>query len=221
MNYKCLVLDHDDTVVDSTRTIHYPAFSQFMNRARPNECPTIEKYLLDNFQGLDYFFDDVMHFTPEERDGQYRVWLRYTDTHVPPVFAGMRSLMERFLAAGGHICVVSHSMRRYIERDYRENNLPAPELIFGWDEPEAMRKPAPGPLLAIMERLNLRACDLLMVDDLKPGKDMADACGVDFAAVGWGTYVPEIEAFMRRESRLYCKTVADLEALVFGTEGKE
>ena len=37
------------------------------------------------------------------------------------------------------------------------------------------------------------------MDDLKPGKDMADACGVDFAAVGWGTYVPEIAAFMRAQ----------------------
>ena len=26
MKYKCLVLDHDDTVVDSTASIHYPAF---------------------------------------------------------------------------------------------------------------------------------------------------------------------------------------------------
>ena len=25
MRYKCLVLDHDDTVVDSTASIHYPA----------------------------------------------------------------------------------------------------------------------------------------------------------------------------------------------------
>lgn len=215
MKYKCLVLDHDDTVVDSTRTIHYPSFLEFLAKNRPGERPTIEKYLYDNFWGLDHFFYDIMHFTPEEKEAQYQQWLRYVDTHVPPAFPGMREVMERFIAAGGHICVVSHSMRKYIERDYRVNGLPQPEMIFGVDEPEEMRKPAPGPLLAIMERLNLRPADLLMVDDLKPGKDMADACGVDFTAVGWGTYVPEIEAFMRRESRLYCKTVAELEALVF------
>ena len=27
--------------------------------------------------------------------------------------------------------------------------------------------------------------ELLMLDDLKPGYDMAKSCGVDFAAAGW------------------------------------
>ena len=88
-------------------------------------------------------------------------------------------------------------------------------MIFGWDEPEEMRKPSPGPLRAIMQAFSLGPADLLMVDDLKPGKDMADACGVDFAAVGWGTYVPEIAAFMRAQSRIYCETLQDSETLIF------
>ena len=30
LRYKCLVLDHDDTVMDSTRLIHHPAFEVFL-----------------------------------------------------------------------------------------------------------------------------------------------------------------------------------------------
>ena len=26
LKYRCLVLDHDDTTVDSTATVHYPCF---------------------------------------------------------------------------------------------------------------------------------------------------------------------------------------------------
>lgn len=215
MRYQCLVLDHDDTVVNSTATIHYPAFVKFMQVYRPDEIPAIEKYLLDNFHGLTHFFREVMRFTPEEEAAQYACWTEYVETHVPPAFEGMADFMARYRAAGGHICVVSHSLRKNILRDYRENGLPEPEMIFGWDEPEEMRKPSPGPLRAIMRELSLEPSELLMVDDLKPGKDMADACGVDFAAVGWGTYVPEIAAFMRAQSRIYCKTLRDLEALVF------
>ena len=55
-----------------------------------------------------------------------------------------------------------------------------------------------------------------MIDDLKPGFDMAEACGVDFAAVGWSNDIPEIERFMRRNSRLYFKTVAELSAFLEG-----
>ena len=36
MRYKCLVLDHDDTtVVNSTATIHYPCFCEFLKEVRP------------------------------------------------------------------------------------------------------------------------------------------------------------------------------------------
>ena len=215
LRYKCLALDHDDTVVHSTATIPSPSFVKFMRAYRPDDIPTIEKYLYDNFQGLTHFFHEVMHFTPEEEAAQYACWEDYVETHVPPAFDGMADFMARYRAAGGHICVVSHSLRRNILRDYHENGLPEPEMIFGWDEPEEMRKPSPGPLIAIMQAFSLKPSELLMVDDLKPGKDMADACGVDFAAVGWGTYVPEIAAFMRAQSRIYCKTLQDLQALVF------
>ena len=52
--------------------------------------------------------------------------------------------------------------------------------------------------------------ELLMIDDLKPGFDMAHSCGVDFAAAGWAYDVPQIEDFMRRNSDFYFKTVQEL-----------
>ena len=35
MKYKCLVLDHDDTVVESTASMHYPSFVETINILRP------------------------------------------------------------------------------------------------------------------------------------------------------------------------------------------
>ena len=55
----------------------------------------------------------------------------------------------------------------------------------------------------------LKSDQLLMLDDLKPGFDMARACGVPFAAAGWANDIPQIEAFMRKHCRLYFKTVAE------------
>ena len=53
-----------------------------------------------------------------------------------------------------------------------------------------------------------------MIDDLKPGYDMAKSCGVDFAAAGWANDIPEIESFMRQNCRYYCKTVKELAQLL-------
>ena len=47
-----------------------------------------------------------------------------------------------------------------------------------------------------------------MLDDLKPGYDMAKSCGVDLAAAGWSNDIPEIESFMRSNCDKYFKTVA-------------
>ena len=62
-----------------------------------------------------------------------------------------------------------------------------------------------------MERFTLRRDELLMIDDLKPGYDMAKSCGVDFAAAGWANDIESIEAFMRKNSPLYFKTVSELD----------
>ena len=66
-----------------------------------------------------------------------------------------------------------------------------------------------------MERYSLSPSEILVVDDLKPGYDMARAAGVDFAAAGWAYDVPEIEDFMRENCDYYLKSVSDL-ALLLG-----
>ena len=49
-----------------------------------------------------------------------------------------------------------------------------------------------------------------MIDDLKPGYDMAREAGVDFAAAGWANDIEPIESFMRSNCRYYFKTVPEL-----------
>jgi phosphoglycolate phosphatase/pyrophosphatase PpaX len=85
-----------------------------------------------------------------------------------------------------------------------------PDVVYGWGRPPHERKPHPFPLLDIMERFSLEKHELLMIDDLKPGYDMAMACGVDFAAVGWANDIEPIESFMRKNCRFYFKQVSEL-----------
>ena len=215
MRYKCLVLDHDDTVVNSTATIHFPSFLEFLSKIRPEAHYTLEEYFRKNFDpGIMELFTDELHFTPDELDEEYRFWQAYVKTRVPRAYQGMRDILERHRAQGGRIAVVSHSTSETIVRDYRENQLPMPDLIFGWELPMEQRKPNAWPLLQIMQRFGLEKNELLMLDDLKPGYDMARAAGVDFAAAGWANDIPEIEGFMRRNCDFYCKTVSDFDRLL-------
>lgn len=216
MRYQCLVLDHDDTVVNSTATVNFPAFLETLGQLRPGAEMTLEQYFRYNFDpGFTSLCYDLLSFTEEEMQIQVDNWAAYVRTHAPEPFDGMRELLWRFHNEGGHICVSSHSMRENILRDYALHGFPEPELIFGWDLPANRRKPSPYGLEQIMEQLHLLSEELVMVDDLKPGKDMADAAGVDFIAAGWAHQIPEIADFMRRECSVYCASVRDLEKFLF------
>ena len=209
MRYKCLVLDHDDTMVNSTATIHYPCFCEFLKEVRPQaKHYTLEDYFRKNFDpGIIPFFTEEIGLSPQELDYEYRFWQNYVKTRIPQAYSGMCEILERHKASGGMIAVVSHSVKDAILRDYQANRLPAPDAVFGWDLPPEQRKPEPWALYQIMKQFSLEARDLLMLDDLKPGYDMARAAGVTFAAAGWAYDVPEIESFMRKNCDYYFKSV--------------
>ena len=215
MRYRCLIFDHDDTVVNSTATIHYPCFVDYLALRRPGRTCTLEEYFLKNFDpGFIAMCREDYGLSDEELLDETRFWQRYVAEHIPVAYPGVREIMERQKAAGGLVCVVSHSFDYNIRRDFRANGLPEPDAVFGWEQPPERRKPQPWPLEQIMDRFDLRPDELLMIDDLKPGYDMARSCGVDFAAVGWSNDLSEIERFMRGNCRYYFKIVEALAAFL-------
>ena len=209
MKYRCLVVDHDDTVVNSTATVHYPSFCEFMAIHYPQMRYTLKDYFLKNFSpGTLELFRDEIGMDENMLREEYRFWDAYVQNHIPQAYEGMREILWAHKNAGGLLCVVSHSLSKNILRDYRENGLPEPDMVFGWETPVHQRKPSAYPLQKIMEHFGLSREDLLVLDDLKPGYDMAHAAGIRFAAAGWANDIPDIEDFMRRNCDLYFKTVA-------------
>jgi len=210
MKYPCLVIDHDDTLVNSTATVHFPAFQAFMSEKRPQIQMTLEEYFALNFEpGVIPLFRDICGLNEKEMQEEQDFWFEFVKDRIPTAFPGMREILWQHKNRGGLICVVSHSFEEYIRRDYAHNDLPDPDLVFGWDLAPELRKPAPWSLYEIEKRYDLRPSQLLMLDDLKPGYDMARAAGVAFAAAGWSNDVPEIVGFMRSRCDWYFKTVEE------------
>ena len=217
MKYRCLVFDHDDTVVNSTATIHHPCFEAYLREFFPGRSCSLEEYFLKNFHpGFIPMCKEEYGLSDADLEIEYRYWQDYVRSRIPQAYPGLRELMERHRAKGGLLTVISHSTAWNIRRDYKANGLPEPDLVFGWEQPPERRKPNPWPLEEILRRFELAPPEALMIDDLKPGYDMARAVGVDFAAVGWANDIPQIESFMRQNCRLYFKTVAELAAFLEG-----
>ena len=81
MRYPCLVVDHDDTVVNSTATVHYPCFVEYTGIYHPEVHYTLEEYIKYNFDpGVVAFFCDIIGMSRAETPpGQI-----YLDPYVHP-----------------------------------------------------------------------------------------------------------------------------------------
>lgn len=208
--YPCLILDHDDTAVDSTAKMHYPAHLKVMSTLRPEEKPvSLEEWLLKNFHpGIMAYLTQELGMNDQEMEIEYKIWKQFTRRIVPEFYPGFVETLIEYKQKGGLVAVVSHSEKQIIERDYSSNIRGLrPDIIFGWDYNEELRKPSPLPVLEILKSFNLKPYQALIVDDLKPGVLMGKATGVDVAAAGWGHNIHEIREYMMKNCVVYLEDV--------------
>lgn len=200
LKYSCLVLDHDDTVVQSEATVNYPFFCQILEQFRPGASITLPQYTEGCFQlGFADMCRQWFGFSEQEIEDEYHLWQAYIRSHIPAPFPGMGGVIRRQKALGGLVCVVSHSCIENITRDYSTHFGVLPDDIYGWDLPEPLRKPSTYPLEQIMEKYRLAPEQMLVVDDMKPAWEMASKAHVPIAFAGWGRKdSPEISREMSR-----------------------
>ena len=217
LKYPCLVLDHDDTVVQSEATVNYPYFVYILDQFRPGTTITLEEYV----HGCCHLgFADMCRkwygFTEQELVDEYKGWQSYIMDHVPAPFPGMGDVIRRQKELGGVVCVVSHSSDRNILRDYRQHFGIEPDAIYSWDLPEDKRKPSTYALDDIMARYHFTPEQLLVVDDMKPAYEMASKAGVPIVFAAWGRRdYPEIAAEMRRLCNYSFETTEKLYNFLF------
>lgn len=209
-----MIIDHDDTAVDGTTRVHYPAHLRAMEVLRPGIPPVdLDTWFRKNFDpGIMAFLVDELALTPEEMRVEHEIWREFTSRDTPHFYDGFLAALAAYREAGGKIAVVSHSEEHVIRAHYGgagNGHGVLPDLVFGWDLGADKRKPSPYPVHETVRRLGLEPRDVLVVDDLKPGIDMAIAAGVDAAAAGWSHHIPEIRAFMKRTCVAYFETVRE------------
>jgi len=85
----------------------------------------------------------------------------------------------------------------------------APDVIFGWDSEARQRRPNPYPVHEAIRQRHLDPREVLVVDDLKPGVDIANAAGVNVATAGWSHHIPAIRDFMKRTCAAYFATIPE------------
>jgi hypothetical protein len=84
LKYPCLVLDHDDTTVNSTATVHYPSFVEYMEVHRPEGMLTLEEYFRYNSDpGVIEMLTGICGLTEKQMKEEEAFWNSYVQQHVP------------------------------------------------------------------------------------------------------------------------------------------
>ena len=217
LKFPCLILDHDDTVVQSEATVNYPFFVYILDQLRPGTTITLEEYVQGCCNlGFAQMCRAWYGFTDQELVEEYQGWQKYIQTHIPEPFPGIGQIIRRQKELGGMVCVVSHSSDINILRDYRTHFGMEPDAIYSWDLPEQLRKPSTYALEDIMKKYGFPPSRMLVVDDMKPAYQMASSAGVPIAFAAWGRKdYPEIAAEMRRICDFSFDTTEELEKFLF------
>jgi len=120
LKYPCLVLDHDDTVVQSEATVNYPFFVEFLKEYRPGATISLHEYISGCFNpGYVDMCKQRFGFSDGELLIEYKGWKEYIRSHIPTAYEGIGRIIQRQKEAGGIVCVISQSAQENILRDYR------------------------------------------------------------------------------------------------------
>ena len=217
LKYPCLILDHDDTVVQSELTVNLPYFQMTLASFRPGSTITEAEYADGcNRLGFAEFCRQRFGFTEEELVAEYLGWKEYIKTHIPAPYPGIDAVIRQQKALGGRIFVVSHSARENISRDYAKNFGILPDEIYGWDLPEELCKPSDYALTAIMRDFGFSKKEMLVVDDMRLGYTMAKKQNIPIAFAAWSRQnCPNILDEMKKICDFYFDTVKELETFLF------
>ena len=225
LKYKCLILDHDDTCVESTATIHHPAHCAAVKEILGPDAKAIDLqgwFRVNHEPGIAEYLEGVYSKDEGTHQREIEIWKEFMTASTPEFYPGILELIRDFKERGGIVTVVSHSPADQIIRHYKEKGICCsgqrvePDLIFGWDTEKEKRKPSPYCALEIMRKYSLSPHECLVVDDLTPGIKMATAAGVPSAAACWA-HDGLLKEMQAAGASLSFRTVPELTEHVLGS----
>lgn len=184
---KCIILDHDDTLINSQETIHYPIFLETLDLLRPNVVyPSFLEFVtLSNQYGFEGYIKSVYQFNDDEVTQEVAMWRQKVKLRQAQAFEEVAIVIQEFVQSNGILVVYSYSDSDMILKDYQRIFDFEPHEIIGFDNPKHLQKPNRLPILQIMAKYNLSAHDCLLIDDMPLLIETAKRLNVDMIGANW------------------------------------
>lgn len=191
LKYPLIVFDWDGTLFDSAALIT----DCIQQAARDMALPVPDRRTASHVIGLG-LGDSLRHAMPAlpaERYPEFLAlyrgyFLEREDTL--SLFPGVPELLAELKERGHRLAVATGKPRRGLDRALQASDLGA---LFDATRcgDETRSKPHPAMLLELMDQLQVRATDLLMIGDTSHDLGMAKSAGVDAVAVSYGAHTED------------------------------
>ena len=189
--YPLIVFDWDGTLFDSAAVIA----EGIQHAARDMGLPVPDREIASHVIGLG-LGDSLRHAMPTLPAERYQEFLAlYRGYFIEredslTLFAGVPELLSELKERGHRLAVATGKPRRGLDRALQSSGLGALFAATRCGD-ETQPKPHPAMLLELMDQLQLRASDLLMIGDTSHDLGMAKGAGVDAVAVSYGAHPHE------------------------------
>ena len=189
--YPLIVFDWDGTLFDSAAVIA----EGIQHAARDMGLPVPDRETASHVIGLG-LGDSLRHAMPTLPAERYQEFLAlYRGYFIEredslTLFAGVPELLSELKERGHRLAVATGKPRRGLDRALQSSGLGALFAATRCGD-ETQPKPHPAMLLELMDQLQLRASDLLMIGDTSHDLGMAKGAGVDAVAVSYGAHPHE------------------------------
>ena len=190
---KNILFDFDGTLADTAQGIVETLRESFVRLGRPvpkeeEMVATIGRPLWKAFQTLGNMTDDEAFQAVEV----YReLFMKYEIPNIR-MFSGVVSMLEQLAERGIRMAIVTSRDRHSLDLILQNNGIDKYFETVVTVNDQLTPKPAPDMVLALLERMDIKATETLVVGDTTFDIEMGNRAGCKTCAVTWGNHSREL-----------------------------
>ena len=131
------------------------------------------------------------------------MWREYVLKNNAPIFDGLKEVLTDYKKQGGIVVSHTHNHHDIVVRDFINLVGFEPDEIFSVDSDPEYVKPHTKSIDYLKNKYKLESKDMVMMDDLSYGYEMAKKASIDFIAPGFGIYSYDIKDFFLSGATYY------------------
>ena len=190
---KNLLFDFEATSADTAQGIGETLRESFVRLGRPvpkeeEMVATIGRPLWKAFQTLGNMTDDEAHRAVDIYGG---LFMKYEIPNIR-MFPGVTAMLEQFAERGIRMAIVTSRDRHSLDLILQNNGIDKYLETEVTVDDHLTPKPAPDMVLALLERMNIKADETLVVGDTTFDIEMGNRAGCGTCAVTWGNHSCEL-----------------------------